>query len=206
MVDASVSHVVINCKSLQHILLSPPEMISTCRIKNLILDCPQLEELDLTPMHLLTSLNLRSPKITFLDFRNNGVLSDLNLDMDGLKELNGLQTCMELQNLTLVCNQFKHFKFLRTGDIGPLQTFSLESTNLETLETSNCGLVESLDVRCPSLKEWKTIKGFSRKTIVANIDCPSLNSLLMVNCGASHQFWTSQLPHDLLSKIIDEDS
>ncbi|PIA43088.1 hypothetical protein AQUCO_02000497v1 [Aquilegia coerulea] len=189
---------IIKCRVLRISVRCPQLEVLSMKRSNMahaVLNCPQLQDLDVGSCHKLSDAGIRSaatscPLLSSLDMSNCSCVTD-----ETLREI--AQICAHLRalnasycpNITLESVRLPMLNVLKLDNCEGITSASMVSISysymLEVLELDNCGLLASVSLNLQHLQTIRLVH--CRKFIDLNLQCPMLSSITVSNCPSLHR-------------------
>ncbi|KAF5179226.1 F-box/LRR-repeat protein [Thalictrum thalictroides] len=201
---------IIKCRVLRISVRCPQlEVLSMKRsnMAHVVLNCPQLQDLDVGSCHKLSDAGIRSaatscPLLSSLDMSNCSCVTDETLREigDNCAHLHALNASY-CPNITLESVAMPMLNVLKLDNCEGITSASMvwisRSVMLEVLELDNCGLLASVSLTLQHLQTIRLVH--CRKFIDLNLQCPLLSSITVSNCPSLHRI---TLTSNSLQKLV----
>ncbi|KAJ4953886.1 hypothetical protein NE237_030718 [Protea cynaroides] len=201
---------IMKCRALRISVRCPQlETLSLKRTNmgHAVLNCPQLQELDIASCHKLSDAGIRSaatscPLLASLDMSTCSCVSDetlreIALMCPSLRVLNA-SYC---PNISLESVRLPMLAVLKLCGCEGITSASMAAIShsymLEVLELDDCSLLTSVSLDIPHLQNIRLVH--CRKFVDLNLRSPMLSSITVSNCAALHRI---NITSNLLQKLM----
>ncbi|KAI3994998.1 hypothetical protein MKX01_019812 [Papaver californicum] len=201
IIKCRVVRISVRCPLLETLSLKRTNMAHG------MLNCPQLQELDIGSCHKLSDAGIRAaatscPLLTSLDMSNCSCVSD-----ETLREI--AQACANLHvlnasycpNISLESVRMPMLTVLKLVNCEGITSASMAaiafSSMLEVLELDNCGLLTAVSLYLPHMHTIRLVH--CRKFADLNLRTPLLSSITISNCAALHRI---NITSNSLQKLV----
>ncbi|XP_026441204.1 F-box/LRR-repeat protein 15-like isoform X2 [Papaver somniferum] len=201
IIKCRVLRISVRCPQLETLSLKRTNMAHG------MLNCPQLQELDIGSCHKLSDAGIRAavtscPLLTSLDMSNCSCVSD-----ETLREI--AQACANLHvlnasycpNISLESVRMPMLTVLKLVNCEGITSASMTaiafSSLLEVLELDNCGLLTAVSLYLPHLHTIRLVH--CRKFADLSLRTPLLSSITISNCAALHRI---NITSNSLQKLV----
>ncbi|AKP50567.1 leucine-rich repeat domain-containing protein [Cyclobacterium amurskyense] len=144
-----------------------------------------LTEINLTANQKLTSLHLEANYLQTLDIGHNKQLEDINLILNNLTEINGLNNADQLKTLNLSWNLLESLSVNLPG----LKVLNVETNKLKELDVQGCS---SLETMIAKLNELETINLSTNTNLkYVTLSANQLKEIDLTNNVSLEKIWLS---------------